>query len=69
VSPFPIDYPPGATPLDPNEAEGLIPDYITTQAELNVFPLSKRPTKATTPRYCDSCEAEPRAAAARSPKH
>jgi len=37
VSPFPIDYPPGATPLDPNEAEGLIPDYITTQGELNTL--------------------------------
>ena len=37
MSPFPIDYPPGATPLDPNEAEGLIPDYITTQGELNTL--------------------------------
>jgi Fic-DOC domain mobile mystery protein B len=37
VNPFPIDYPPGATPLDPNEVEGLIPDYITTQAELNAL--------------------------------
>jgi len=37
VSPFPIDYPPGATPLDPNEVDGLIPDYITTQAELNAL--------------------------------
>jgi Fic-DOC domain mobile mystery protein B len=37
VSPFPIDDPPGATPLDPNELEGLIPDYITTQAELNAL--------------------------------
>jgi Fic-DOC domain mobile mystery protein B len=37
VSPFPIDYPPDATPLDPNEVEGLIPDYITTQAELNAL--------------------------------
>jgi Fic-DOC domain mobile mystery protein B len=37
VSPLPIDYPAGATPLDPNEADGLIPDYITTQAELNAL--------------------------------
>lgn len=35
MSPFPLDYPDGATPLDPNEVEGLIPDYITTQGELN----------------------------------
>ncbi len=28
-------YPHGATPLDPNELSGLIPDYITTQRELN----------------------------------
>ena len=32
---FEIDYPPGATPLDPNELGGLIPSYITTQSELN----------------------------------
>jgi hypothetical protein len=30
-----ITYPPGATPLDSNELEGLIPDYITTREELN----------------------------------
>jgi Fic-DOC domain mobile mystery protein B len=29
-------YPPGATPLDPNETAGLIPK-LTTQAELNEF--------------------------------
>jgi Fic-DOC domain mobile mystery protein B len=28
-------YPSGATPIDPNEIKGLIPDYITTQSELN----------------------------------
>ncbi len=28
-------YPKGSTPLDPNEVNGLIPDYITTQGELN----------------------------------
>ena len=37
MSPFSFDYPPGATPLDPNEVEGLIPDYITTQGELNAL--------------------------------
>ncbi len=30
-----IQYPSGATPLSPDEVEGLIPDYITTQGELN----------------------------------
>ncbi len=28
-------YPPGATPLDPDERAGLIPGHITTQSELN----------------------------------
>jgi len=28
-------YPTGATPLDPNETAGLIPNYITLQSELN----------------------------------
>jgi Fic-DOC domain mobile mystery protein B len=32
-----LEYPPGATPLDPNESDGLIPDYITTQGELNLL--------------------------------
>ncbi len=32
---FEIQYPKGSTPLDPNEIDGLIPDYITTQGELN----------------------------------
>lgn len=31
-----FEYPPGSTPLDPNEIEGLIPS-VTTQAELNEF--------------------------------
>lgn len=30
-----FEYPPGATPLDPDEASGLIPDHITTQGQLN----------------------------------
>ena len=37
MSNFKLIYPPGATPLDPNEIEGLIPDYITTQGELNIL--------------------------------
>ena len=37
MSAFAIVYPPGATPLDPNEVDGLIPDYITTQGELNAL--------------------------------
>lgn len=32
---IPHHYPPGATPLDPDESAGLIPRHITTQAELN----------------------------------
>lgn len=32
-----LHYPPGATPLDPNEMGGLIPQYITAQAELNLL--------------------------------
>ena len=30
-------YPPGATPLDPDEAAGLIPIHISTQADLNAW--------------------------------
>ena len=30
-----LEYPAGATPLDPDEIVGLIPEHITTQAELN----------------------------------
>ena len=37
MSQFKPIYPQGATPLDPNEIEGLIPDYITTQGELNIL--------------------------------
>src|SRR5258708_5748313 len=32
-----IESPDGATPLDPNETGGLIPDYITTHADLNAL--------------------------------
>lgn len=51
---FPFDYPAGSTPLDPNEIQGLIPSYISTQAELNSLEQSNileaqtwalRPTK------------------------
>src|ERR1700680_452543 len=30
-----IQYPEGATPLDPDDAQGLIPTHITTQRQLN----------------------------------
>ena len=30
-----LEYPPGATPLDPDEAAGLIPSHISTQSQLN----------------------------------
>jgi len=32
-----IEQPEGTTPLDPTEAEGLVPSHITTRAELNVW--------------------------------
>lgn len=32
-----FQYPIGATPIDPDEALGLIPGHITTQAELNAW--------------------------------
>ncbi|HEY4761582.1 MAG TPA: mobile mystery protein B [Thermoguttaceae bacterium] len=34
-----LDYPPGATPLDPDEAAGLIPAHITTTGQLNAWEL------------------------------
>ena len=37
MSTFKPIYPHGATPLDLNEIQGLIPDYITTQEELNIL--------------------------------
>lgn len=30
-----LKYPPGATPLEPDELDGLIPTYVTTRGELN----------------------------------
>lgn len=32
-----LTYPQGATPLDPDEAAGLLPQHITTQADLNAW--------------------------------
>lgn len=32
-----FEYPPGATPLDPDDAEGLIPSHIANQGQLNVW--------------------------------
>jgi len=32
-----LTYAAGATPIDPDEAAGLVPKHITTQAELNVW--------------------------------
>jgi len=29
-----LDYPPGATPLDPDEADGLIPSHIANHGQL-----------------------------------
>ena len=37
MSKLEIQYPPGATPIDPNELGGLIPKYVTTQSELNHY--------------------------------
>ncbi len=34
---FKLSYPPGATPLDPDEIAGLIPQFIATQGELNIL--------------------------------
>lgn len=35
MSDFKLEYPPGATPLNPNEVAGLKLSYISTQKELN----------------------------------
>ncbi|MFN8790901.1 MAG: mobile mystery protein B [Bdellovibrionales bacterium] len=35
MSEFKLEYPPGATPLNPNEVAGLKLSYISTQKELN----------------------------------
>ncbi len=35
-----LEYAPGATPLDPDEAEGLVPSHITNHAQLNEWELA-----------------------------
>ena len=35
MSKIKVTYPNGATPIDPNELQDLIPDYIATMSELN----------------------------------
>ncbi len=37
MSKIEFTYPPGAIPLDPNKTQGLIPDYISNQGELNLL--------------------------------
>jgi hypothetical protein len=32
-----FEYAPGATPIDPDEAKGLIPAHLTLQRELNAY--------------------------------
>jgi Fic-DOC domain mobile mystery protein B len=32
-----FEYPPGATPIDPNEAAGLIPSHLTLQRQLDEY--------------------------------
>ncbi len=32
-----LEYPAGATPLDPDEAQGLVPAHIATQSDLNAW--------------------------------
>jgi hypothetical protein len=36
-----LEYPPGATPLEPDDAAGLIPSHITTQGQLNEWEFQK----------------------------
>lgn len=35
MSKFKVTYPSGATPIEPDELKDLVPDYISTMAELN----------------------------------
>ena len=37
---FKLTYAPGATLLDPDEINGLIPKYISNQSELNILEQS-----------------------------
>lgn len=41
-----FDHPPGATPIDADEAEGLLPGHLTTQAELNEWEQANIATAA-----------------------
>ena len=34
-----LDYPPGASPLDPDEAAGLIPAHIANHGQLNEWEM------------------------------
>lgn len=35
-----LDYPPGATPLDPDEAAGLVPSHIVNHGQLNEWEMA-----------------------------
>ena len=54
-----FEYPPGATPLDPDEIAGLIPKHITTQAQLNdwestnIFEAMRWASKQKSDRFFD----------------
>jgi len=38
-----LEYPAGATPLDPDEAQGLVPRHISTQGQLNEWEQQNMP--------------------------
>ena len=41
-----FEYPPGATPIDADEAEGLLPSHLTTQTDLNEWEQANITTAA-----------------------
>ncbi|MDH5591083.1 MAG: mobile mystery protein B [Gemmatimonadota bacterium] len=41
-----FEYPPGATPIDADEAEGLLPGHLTTQTDLNEWEQANIATAA-----------------------
>ena len=41
-----FEYPPGATPIDADEAEGLLPRHLTTQTDLNEWEQANIATAA-----------------------
>ena len=41
-----FEYPPGATPIDADEAEGLLPSHLTTQTDLNEWEQANIATAA-----------------------